>query len=360
MNQIKLSRFFPAPGFLRISSVGVDISDRSIKFAELLPKRKKLSLGRFGEKKLEPGIIVSGKIRDQKKLVESLSALKREHNLDFVRVSLPEEQIYLFRLTIPRVEPAEVRGVIELQLEEHVPISLAEAVFDYDFIGETPKGYELQVLALSSRVIESYLSIFKQSGLNPLSMELEAQAVARTVIHAGDPGTYIVIDFGDARTGVLIVSGGVILFTSTVDVGGITLTNMIERAFQVSFEEAEKLKKENGLQRNKENKELFSVLLNGVSVLRDEISRHFIYWQTHKDESGKDRPKIEKIILCGGDSNLKGLADYLATSLRMKVEIADAWTNIPIDPELIPEIGFSDSLSYVTALGLALGDFEYD
>jgi len=35
------------------------------------------------------------------------------------------------------------------------------------------------------------------------------------------------------------------------------------------------MKKQYGLERNTANKEMFAVLLNSVSVLRDEIAKHF-------------------------------------------------------------------------------------
>ena len=147
------------------------------------------------------------------------------------------------------------------------------------------------------------------------------------------------------------------MFTSTVDVGGVILNNMIQKNFKISFEEAEKMKKKFGLQRNSVNKELFSVLLNSVSILRDEIEKHFLYWHTHLDEDEKERPSIKKIILCGGDSNLIGIAEYFSVSIKCKVDIANVWVNVFNLENEIPDINFDKSLTYATALGLALGDF---
>jgi Tfp pilus assembly PilM family ATPase len=142
--------------------------------------------------------------------------------------------------------------------------------------------------------------------------------------------------------------------------GGETLNNMIQKSFKVDFAEAEKMKLEYGLERNVANKEIFAVLLNSVSVLRDEISKHFLYWQTHKDEEGKNNPPIQKIILCGGDSNLIGLQDYISVSLKTPVEMANVWVNITNTENYIPEMTFSQAMTFSTALGLALMDFSDD
>jgi Tfp pilus assembly PilM family ATPase len=115
-----------------------------------------------------------------------------------------------------------------------------------------------------------------------------------------------------------------------------------------------------GLERNVENEEVFPVLLNSVSSLRDEIVRHFLYWHTHKDEEDKNNPPIKKIIFCGGDSNLIGLTDYIAVSMKTSAELANVWTNITSTENYIPEMGFGEALTFTTALGLALGNFNND
>ena len=341
-------------------SFGLDISDESLKFVELVPDRKGVRLGRYGERKIPIGIIESGKIKDPKRLEQVLLSLKKEEGLRFVRVSLPEEQVYLFHLRLEKEGLVNVREGIELSLEEHVPIPAQDAIFDYELVSDDEKSLELEVAAIPKNVIENYLSVFRNSLLSVQSFELEAQAISRAVIKKGDLDTYMIVDFGQTRTGIFIISRGVTVFTSTLDLGGSMLTKMIQKNFNIGPEEAEKMKKKFGLERNMENKELFAVLLNSASILRDEIVKNFLYWQTHKDEEDRDHPPIKKIILCGGDANLIGLAEYLSISMKQKVEIANVWINILDTSKYVPEINFNHSLTYAAAFGLALGDFEHD
>ena len=100
------------------------------------------------------------------------------------------------------------------------------------------------------------------------------------------------------------------------------------------------------------------MLLTSVSILRDDIVKHFLYWHTHKDDDGKNNPPIKKIILCGGDSNLVGLPDYLSVSMKSAVEMANVWTNISDAQNYIPDISFKQALSFAAALGLALRDYS--
>jgi len=352
------SRFFPTPSFLAESSFGLDISDESLKFLELVNTRDGIKVGRRGQFDLPPGVMESGKIKDSKKMQEILAKLRADEGITSVRVSLPEEQVYLFQLRLEKLGLVNVRESIELALEEHVPLPATEAIFDYEFLDQDEESIRLQVATIPQNVIENYLNIFKNANIDVQSFELEAQAIARAVVKKGDQDTYMMVDFGERTTGISIISREIVMFTSTLDVGGSMLNDSISKSFKISPAEAEKMKKQYGLQRNAPNKELFSVLLNSVSVLRDEIVKHFLYWHTHKDEEGKNNPPIKKIILCGGDSNLIGLPEYFSISMKNPVEMANVWVNIMDTKEYIPDIDFKHAISFAAALGLALRDFE--
>lgn len=341
-------------------SFGLDISDESIKFMQIKDSRSGIKIGKHGEKKIPPGIIESGKIVDPKKMEDILSSLRKDEGIRSVRVSLPEEQIYLFKLRLQKVGLGKVREGIELSLEEHIPIPAQDAIFDYEILSEDDNYLDLQVVAIPESVIGNYLSVFENSMISVKSFELEAQSIARAVIQKGDMETYMIVDFGEKRTGISIISRGIAMFTSTLDVGGVILTNTIKKSFNLTFEEADKMKKEYGLQRNVANKEIFSVLLNSVSILRDEVAKHFLYWHTHKDEQGKDNPPIKKIILCGGDSNLIGLSEYFSVSMKTSVQMANVWINLMDTEKTIPEMTFKRALTFAASLGLALGDFDHD
>ncbi|KKP85414.1 MAG: Type IV pilus assembly protein PilM, partial [Parcubacteria group bacterium GW2011_GWD2_35_7] len=85
------NRFFPTPKFLLLPSFGLDISDESIKFIELVKTKDGIKVNRYGEKKIPAGIIESGKIKDSRRMEEVLISLRKEEGLRSVRVSLPEE-----------------------------------------------------------------------------------------------------------------------------------------------------------------------------------------------------------------------------------------------------------------------------
>lgn len=354
MKRSKFYQFFPPPQFLQMPAVGLDISDTAMRFVELVEKRKGFEIGKFGELAIPRGVIESGEVKKPADLNALFVKLKKAYNLEFVSVSLPEEKAYLFDLRLPAMKRSALHNAIELALEEHVPIKAEEALFDYDVVKEDQSFCKVVVSVVPRALVDGYLEAFQGSGITPVAFEVEAHAVARATVPHEDKGTYMLVDFGKTRTGIAIVSEGAVQFTSTVPVGGGLLTGAIAKSLSVSYEEAEKIKQEKGISEGNAHDDLSLSLMSTISILRDEINKHKTYWQERMDDYGKQRPSIQKIFLCGGDSNLAGFLDYLSSGVVVPVEFASVMTNVNTLDEYIPEISFSDSLRYATAIGLAL------
>jgi type IV pilus assembly protein PilM len=350
--------YFPTPSYLMMSACAIDISDQSIKYGELVATSLGPRLNKYGKEKIPEGVMVSGKIEKEDEMIRLLKKIKDKEDLHFIRVSLPEEQMYLFTLSLPKTGNENIKDMILLQIEEYVPLKALDSIFDYDIISEDNQNILVEVVAIASATIESYLSIFSRAGLVPVSFEIEAQAVARAVIPSSDMSPVMIVDFGNATTGVSISKNGRVYLTTTLPIGGKDLTNMISKNFSISFEEAEEMKHKYGLNQGSEAQNIFPAILNGISVLRDEINKQYVYWETHNDNN-ETHEKINRIILCGGDANLAGLADYLELSMKMKVENANVWANILNTEDKVPEMSFEESLSYATVIGLSLGSYVY-
>lgn len=360
MSLLRKAHIFPPPSFITMPSIGFDISDRSIKYIGLKEGKNGLMLDTYGKIALPKGLVVSGKIAD----IDGLRALVKEMHKtikrNFVRVSLPEEQVYIFNVTIPSMKSSDVRNAIMLQLEDHVPIATIDAVFDYDLFIQTDTEMTFQVAVISQAVIDSYFTLFEGTGFTPLSFELEAQSIARAIVPQEDKRAFMVIDFGETRTGISVVYKGLVLFTSTIDVGGHNLTEAVMKYFSLSEREALIKKEKFGLHSGAIDTGVFPAVLNLLSTLKDEVNKHYVYWHKYPFEDGTTRPKIESILLCGGEANLIGLDDYLSASLSLRVERANPWINTNSLEKYIPEMSYKESLANVTTLGLALGDFTND
>lgn len=346
---------FPTPEFLKPLVYGVDISDRSIKYAMLKRHNGGIILKEFGQRAVPPGLIEAGDIKKKKELTDFLKTFRKELGSDYVSVILPEEKAYLSRITAPLMKKSEIRGSLELQLEENIPLSAAETVFDYD-VSRDKDHFDINLVAFSINVINDYRDVFCDAGFKPISFEMEANALARALTRAGneDRGAKMIIDFGKVHASFIMVEDGKVRFSSTVKVSGKDIDSAIAGALSVDTIQAEEIKKERGFVKTKENEKVYNAILPIVTVIKNEIDQIFVFWGNRAGEHGEKRKKVDKIILSGGDSNLIGLTNFLSYEFKIPVEMANPWINILSFDEKIPNITFRESLIYSVALGSAL------
>ncbi|MFA6536460.1 MAG: pilus assembly protein PilM [Candidatus Paceibacterota bacterium] len=351
-------RFFPTPQFLAMPAVGLDVSDRAIRFVEFGRRSGLPVLKNFGEIILPEGLVVGGEIKKPKELSEILTQVKARTGLKFARVALPEEKAYLFRTVIPKVEAKEVRSLLEFKLEENVPLSPAEVIFDYEIIpSRGPKSgneLEISVSAIPRQFVVDFSNVLGLAGLTPISFEVEARAFVRTLLKKNDSRATIIVFFKETKTVLAVAIGNLIYFTSTLSISGEMLTKTLANTLKIAPEVARRLKAEKGLAGYKENLDVFASLTTVLAALKDEISRIMIYWNSHEKIHNRVEQDISRVVFCGQDSAIPGFDVYMRAALGVEVAVGNVWLNAFDFDDCIPDISQSESLNYATAIGLAL------
>ncbi len=349
------SDLFTVPEFLEMRPAGLAISERAVHLVEFVKKNSKYILGRHGTRRIPAASIKEGYINDKNTVITALKSLQNELGIEFVMGSLPEEKVYLFKTELPMDAAQNIGQAIELRMEENIPLRPQDALFDYSvvFPGDGDK-IKASVSAAPSKMVDTYLEVMTAAGFRAVSLGVESEVLSRAVIPRGSLSTYMIVNIGESRTCLSIISNGKVAFSLAVAIGGDAFTNALQKHFSVGVEEALKIKEERGFVKNRENMELFFSLMNAVSSIRDEVNKLSMYWQTHGVVAGAKEKKIEKIILCGRDSSLIGFDEYLSLAMKTPVEIANVWQNAFSFDDNIPTIPFLDSLDYASAIGMAL------
>lgn len=350
------ARLLPPPTFMQLPSVGVDISDTSLKYMQIIPhygRSVKFEVAQWGDVDIPAGVLDEGRVSDVPKLSQALMEVKERTSTSFVRVSLPEERAYIFETTIkPNTPQSEIRSQLEFRLEEHVPIPPREAFFDYDITTEQGGDLSVSVVVYARDTVMNYYEACTRAGLTPVAFEVEAQAIARSSLPTGATGAHMVVDFGKTRTGVGIVYNGTLMYTSTIDIGGGDMSRALRRVLGDKAEsEFTTIKNTQGLIPKQDNREIYETLLTAVAGIKDEIATRLQYWHTR--ESDPTARRVQSIVLCGGSSNLKGVTEYFTETLGVPTYRADVWRNIPLRNE-VPPIERRFSYGYATTIGLAL------
>ncbi len=308
--------FFPPPHFLEMPSFGFSISDTSLRFVELRPHEGSFVVGDYAERPLPLGAVDAGYIHKPEQVVEVLKSLKKEYNLKFVRVTLPEEKAFVYKTQIPAVAPEEMRSSVEFTLEGNVPVTSADSVFDFTVMPQKksdPLHVDVAVCVVPNKVVDAYLSLFSSAGLVVTAFGLESQAVVHSIIEQGDTNTYLILNLDKYKTGFYIATGNAVHFTSTM-----------------------------------------SITTDSLPELAREINK--IYWHEYGEKKEKGS-SINKILLCGDGADKNGVREYIFNNLGIEAEIANVWKNVFVFDIYVPDISYKDSVSFAGAIGLALPSF---
>ncbi len=357
---------------------GLDISDFSLKIAKIKKGKEFLELESFSETEIAPGIIKKGEIKKQEELTKIIKKAILEVNgkkieTKHVICSLPEEKAFLQVVKMPKMSKQDLGSAILYEAENYIPLPIEKVYLDFQIVSFADNAKEIEVLivALPRQSVDFYISCLKKAGLQPLCLEIESLAIARALIkNKTSDKTVLLIDLGLTKTGFIVFSGNCVRFSTFIPVSSHSFTKIIAKSLNVEEKEAEKLKIKHGLEgkihfttkRNKTEKKIeqgrvFEALIPALTDLLQQIKNYITYYKTHPSfkHFSKNHKGIEKILLCGGGANLKGLSELLSIELKIPVELGNPLINLsPNAKKKIPKAFLEKSLAYTTAIGLAL------
>jgi len=343
---------------LKPEAFGLDISDLSLKVVQLKKKGKFLDLACFGETALKPGIIEKGEVQDEKALAQAIQsavsqAKGQKITTKYAVASLPEEKGFLQVIEMPMMAEEEIKKAVFFEAENYIPLPVETVYLDCQIITpatvKPPDHLDVLIAALPKKIINLYFSSLKKAGFEPLALEIESQAISRSLIEKEvSPQPLLLIDIGASQTSFIIFSGSSLRFTFSCPLSSQKFTKAIAESLQIDLKKAEVLKTEKGITAKK-NDHVFKALTSDLNELMKQIGNCLNYCQGHYHQ------EIKKVLLCGGGANLKGLKEFIASRINLPVQLGNPWVNIlPKNLKETPAMPHQESLRYATALGLAL------
>jgi len=346
------SKLFIPPKFLEMPSVSIEIEPRGITFLSAKNTEKGLLPLTHGFIPFQEGTITLGEMVKKEPIIKALIDIRKKTGVSFARLSIPEEKTYIFKTHLPNLKPKEIHDILDFKIEENVPLSAKEAVFDYDIIPslEDASGLEVVVSVAALTMVEELEGVLDQAGLTPVLFSPESNNVAKAVIKSSNEQVIVIANIRESKIILSLVIYGVVCQTSSINFGSSTFTELLARYFRVSFEEALLIKKKKLYSDNVLSLELFSYFINTFSAIKDEVFKFISYCNERKDVTGQ----VDRVILCGHDALIVGLDKYLSLNLNMRVDVANIWLNNFDLDTYVPEISKVDSLDLAVVNGLSL------
>jgi type IV pilus assembly protein PilM len=338
--------------------VGVDIGSSAVKAVELKPGGRggEFHLVKLGLEPLPPEAIVDGAIMDSGAVIDAIQRLFSANKIktNEVATSVSGNAVIVKKISLPQMTQEELAESIHWEAEQYIPFDIQDVALDYELVEGSGSGGNMDVMliAVKKDKISDYTSAISQAGKTASVVDVDVFALqnAYEVNYGIDPGRVVaLLNVGASIMNINIVKGGTSIFNRDIAVGGNQYTDAIQKDLNLSFEQAENLKK--GARVEGAARENLGPILQAVSEnIALEIQKTFDFF---KATSSEDR--IDRIFLSGGTSKVQGLQDLLSDRFEAGVEIMNPFNNViynprDFDPDFISEIGPSAAI----AVGLAV------
>lgn len=331
-------------------AISIDVGSENIKVVVGRYHRNKVSIDKVFSFKTPEGSIEDGHIKDIDSLAMAINDALDSHNVknDNVIFTTNSTSIINRTIIVPKVDEDEIESVIKYEVQQYLPINLEDHMIQYNILDEKVidgnEKLEVLIVVYPNKMVYSYAELVNKIGGKPYALDLNynSKRKAYYVMNPEIKETALSIDMGAENIGLTIMKDNELILIKTTKSGGNYLNSKISKVLEISLENAEMQKRENCNLMNREEGPLEHVVREVVDSWFDEANRIIKYYKSKNTQNN-----IDKIYLCGGSSNIKGLERYVSTKLNMKVKIVQGNSNIEFKKG-VEEVNISE---YINAIG---------
>ncbi len=347
--------------------VCVDIGFSSIKVAEFQYTKSGCRLLRniWAQTGLKPdatGVDIVNRVSD------ILSAIWEKNNIltNKIACCLPGRSVFVRQMKTPAVKDDQLDKIVKYMASQQIPFSPSEVIMDYHIFPrkEGEQGeVDVTLIAVRNEVVNQNVEMAARAGLRSDVIDVSTLALFNVFSHLekAEGEVCAFVDIGASTTDIIIEQDGMLKFTRSAPIAGNNLTLAIERNLGITFDQAERVKKELGLVRSamvdlptEESKNttgidrtlVCEVLEDSLEAIISEVRRSIDFYM-----SQPDGVTVNNILLSGGSARLKGLPEAFEERLGYPVQIVDYSNLLGVDLSEIPKNQYAN-ISPV-CLGLA-------
>ncbi len=338
--------------------IGVDIGSSAVKLVELKASGKggdEWQLLNIGIEPLPPEAIVDGAIMDSGAVIDAIQRLFQAQKIKTqdVATSVSGNAVIVKKISLPQMSTDELAESIHWEAEQYIPFDIQDVALDYEVIDGGGSGGNMDVLlvAVKKDKISDYTSAITQAGKTPQIVDVDVFALQNCyeVNYGVDAGRVVaLLNIGASIMNINIIKGGTTIFNRDIAVGGNQYTDAIQKDLNLSFDQAEALKR--GERVEGAAPENLHPIIQAVSEnIALEISKTFDFFRATSSED-----RVDRIFLSGGTARIQGLQALLGEKFEGGVELLNPFNSVTytpkdFDPDFINDIG----PSVVIAVGLA-------
>ena len=344
--------------------IGLDIGSTAVRAAELSAGPQPVVL-RAAQVPLPAGAVESGEVRDTELVGEALRELWQRGGFKSRQVwmGVGNQRVVVREIALPFLPEKELRASLGLQVQEYIPMSVDEAVLDYDPIGEFDqddrKMMRMLLVAAQRAMVDQVVAAVQNAKLEPMGLDLVPFALVRAIgtpdlaMDLEEQGEEAIIDVGAHVTNIVVHARGNTRFVRILPSGGRDVTLAIARASGLEDDVAEHLKRGEDVEGAPSPDEVKDVARNRASAFVDEIRSSLEFYSAQARDA-----RIGKVMITGGGSKLEGLLDLMRQRITVPVDPGAVFQHVPSQLSLSAEAAADAEPVLAVAVGLAIPGVE--
>jgi type IV pilus assembly protein PilM len=338
--------------------VGLDIGSSSIKAVELKATKMGYELVSMGMEPLAQDTVVDGAIMDAPQVANAISKIFDAQHIKTknVATSVSGHSVIVKRVPLPLMSEEELYDRIPSEASQHIPFDIADVNLSYQLLESMDSQMDVLLVAVKKEKILNHTNVLAQAGKTPVVVDIDAFALQNCFELNYEPDasqTVALLNIGASVMNINIVRGGIPLFTRDVSVGGNQYTDALQKELDLSFDDAERLKRGEAIP-SVSDEQKQQILRSVSDILTLEIQKTFDFFRATASEEN-----IQRIYMAGGTARVPGLADLLREEFAMPVDELNPFRKVLTNPSRqLDEQILELSPRLAIAGGLALRSFD--
>ena len=315
--------------------VGIDIGSHAVKICQMKRTDKRYTIVALGSTVLPEGAVDDGTLNEPEVVGAAISALLKNLKIrnKKVGISISGYSVIVKKINLAVMDEEKLEDYIMAEAEQYIPFDIDDVYIDFQDL-HTSSGNadrtDVMLVAAKKEIVNDFLSMLENIGLTPVLVDVDGFALENTYEANYPKGENVaLVDIGASKMNINILSQGISVVARDIVVGSRQLTEQIQNALDMEFDEAEAIKLGNKkvVDQVKKIEGIFSsTCTQWVLEIKKAID---LYHANHPNYP------LQRLMLSGGGSKVAGLVDFLKEETGLEVELFNPFTNMSYDTKLI-------------------------
>lgn len=348
-----------------MKSIGIDIGSSGIKIVELQATTKGFQVSHYFEHRYNP----AAKGDHALEIIEFLREFSARHDPAQTRyvLGLKQDQVALRAKLFPFSDRIKILKSLPFELEEDIPFSVDNAIFDAKIIRTIGNTAEVLAAATPKHHVQKALQLAQDSSIDLALLSVEGVAFANTIERWMDAPpalpapslqleeaerpvrpVQIILEMGHTHTLVCAFEGQTLLGTRSILWGGKNIAQAIASKYEIPYHEATReLEAKSFILTNKQGATFDQVTFSETIAksVRELVRDLQLSLLEFKAEFNAE---VISVGISGGASQIQNLGPFLTQALEVPVNRISVLQNFP-------QANFERTPSAEARMGVALG-----